>query len=133
MSEAADPPEGWTVWSDEADRTIYAFRPDVFDAADFPAPCLPVCYLTRGERTRRPGRHPASRTTTDDWFVTLYLEPEVVVGDVHRFAARADAEAFALELAERFATGELDYRDAYQVPRERYLDRLDELTNRTTD
>lgn len=129
MSEDADPPDGWTVWSEEGDRIIYAFRPDIFDAADFPAPCLPVCYLTRGKRTRRPGRHPGNRPTADDWFVTLYLEPEVVVGDVQRFDARVDAEAFAIERMERFATGAVDYRDAYQVPRERYLDRLDDLTD----
>jgi len=32
-----------------------------------------------------------------------------------------------LDLAERFADGEIDYRGAYQVPREGYFDELDEL------
>lgn len=129
MTDAADLPEGWVVWADEEDgRTVLAYRPDVFDGSTFPAPCLPVCYLTHGARTRRPGQNPTDRTTDDDWFVTLYLEPDVHVDDVHRVGTRDEAEAVAADLTRRFAAGELAYRDAYQVPRDRYLDRLDELT-----
>ncbi|WP_254863281.1 DUF5820 family protein [Halovivax gelatinilyticus] len=123
--------DGWEIWTAEDDgRTVYAYRPDVFDGDEYPAPCLPVCYLTPGTQTRRPGQNPTDRTTTDDWFVTLYLEPEVYVDDVHRFESRSDAESFARSLLARFADGELDYREAYQIPREHYLDRLDELTGR---
>ena len=134
MTAPASVPDGWVVWADEDDgRTVYAYRPDVFDGSDFPAPCLPVCYLTHGKRTRRPGQNPTDRTTADDWFVTLYLEPDVYVDDVHRFESRSTAESFAFDLLGQFAAGELDYRAAYQVPREAYLDRLDELTGRTSD
>ena len=128
----ADLPAGWTVWADEADgRTVYAYRPDVFDGSTFPAECLPVCYVTHGARTRRPGRNPTDRTADDDWFVTFYLEPEVHLGDVERFDTREAAAAHAHELARQFASGEIDYRGAYQVPREEYFERLDELTGRT--
>ena len=124
-------PDGWIVWSDEADdRVVYAYRPDVFDASEFPAACLPVCYLTRGDGSRQPGRNPADRPSTDEWLVTLYLEPTVVVDDVHRFDSRDAAESFLHDLLERFTAGSVAYREAYQVPRERYLDRLDELTGR---
>src|SRR6056297_2653243 len=130
MTAPAELPDGWVVWADEADdRSVYAYRPDVFNGTDFPAPCLPVCYLTHGARTRRPGQNPTSRTD-DDWFVTLYLEPEVLVGEVHHAESRRAAEAIVDDLTRKFADGDLDYRAAYQVPREQYLDRLDELTGR---
>ena len=129
MSPADGLPDGWVVWSDEADdRVVYAYRPDVFDATEFPAACLPVCYLTRSDGSRQPGRNPADRSSTDEWLVTLYLEPTVVVGDVNRFDSRDDAESFVGDLLTRFADGTIDYREAYQLPREEYLDRLDELT-----
>jgi hypothetical protein len=47
-----------------------------------------------------------------------------------RYDEREDALEGSAALARRFAGGELDYRAAYQVPREAYLDRLDELTGR---
>lgn len=122
-----DPPAGWTTWSDADDRLVLAYRPDVFDADAFPAPCMPTLYLTRGRRNRRrPGQE---RSAALDWFVTLYLEPEVIVGE-ERFDARADALEGARSLARDFADGTLDYRAAYQVPREAYLDELDRLTGR---
>ncbi|AGB16472.1 hypothetical protein Halru_1873 [Halovivax ruber XH-70] len=133
MTPSTELPPGWVVWDDESDgRTVYAYRPDVFDGSEYPAPCLPVCYLTHGARTRRPGQNPTDRTVDDDWFVTLYLEPEVYVGDVERVGSQADAESTAIDLLTRFAAGEIDYRAAYQVPRDRYLDRLDELTGRSS-
>ncbi|WP_290811528.1 DUF5820 family protein [Halovivax sp.] len=123
--------DGWVVWADEDDgRTVYAYRPDVFDGSSFPAACLPVCYVTHGARTRRPGRNPNDATTVADWFVTLYLEPDVHVGEVRRFDDRAAADEYARELLAEFAAGQIDYRAAYQVPREEYFERLDELTGR---
>lgn len=124
--EAAwDLPEGWTVWSDAEGKVVLAYRPDVFDGGKFPPPCLPTIYVTQGRRTRRPGK-----TRTDaDWYVTLYLEPEVN-RQADRYESEADARAGASELAARFAAGEIDYRGLYQVPRPDYLDRLDELTGR---
>lgn len=118
--------DDWTVWNQTEEKLILAYRPDVFDTEGFPAPCLPTIYLTRGRRTRRPG---ADRTG-QDWYVTLYLEPEVE-RDADSYEARDAAVDGAVQLANRFADGELDYRSLYQVPREAYLDELDDLTGRT--
>lgn len=119
---------GWEVWSDEEDRIVLVYRPDVFDAREFPAACLPTIYVTHGRRQRRPGvdRRPRSG---DRWYVTLFLEPDVE-RDAEACADRAEAIAAARAVADRFTSGDLDYRSLYQVPREVYLDRLDELTGR---
>jgi hypothetical protein len=61
--------------------------------------------------------------------VTLYLEPEVE-GTTAEYDDRAAATGGAVDLARRFARGDVDYRSLYQVPRPDYLDRLDELTGR---
>ncbi|MDS0258871.1 DUF5820 family protein [Haloarcula sp. S1CR25-12] len=117
--------EDWTVWNQTEAKLILAYRPDVFDSENFPAPCLPTIYLTQGKRTRRPG---ADRTG-EGWYVTLYLEPEVD----HRADSVPDrdaAVAAAVDLANEFAAGEFDFRAMYQVPRDDYLDELDELTGR---
>jgi hypothetical protein len=120
--------EGWTHWSDEPDRSILAYRPDVFDGASYPAPCLPTIYLTRGRLSRRPE---GNRNLPPDapWIVTLRLEPEVE-REPDVYDARADAIEGAIRLTERFAGGEIDYRALYQQPRDAYLERLDELTGR---
>lgn len=117
--------EDWTVWNRTETELILAYRPAVFDSENFPAPCLPTIYLTHGKRTRRPG---ADRTG-EDWYVTLYLEPEVD----HQAEAVAERQAAvdaAVALANDFAAGGFDFRSLYQVPREAYLDELDELTGR---
>ena len=118
--------EDWTVWTESTEKVVLAYRPDVFDGDRFPAPCLPTLYLTRGRRTRRPG---AGRSG-DDWFVTLYLEPEVDAG-TERYGDRESAVAGAVDLANRFAAGDVDYRALYQVPRDDYLAELDERTGRS--
>lgn len=128
MSSLA-PPAGWETWSDQATKVVLVYRPDVFDTADFPAPCLPTLYLTKGRRDRRPGRHQPA--PDDDWQVTLYLEPDVQ-GPSTTHETRQDAESSAVTLAQRFADGEIDYRELYQVPRPAYLDRLDDLTGGAT-
>jgi hypothetical protein len=118
--------EDWTVWSDGERKVIFAYRPDVFDSDHFPAPCLPTLYLTKGRRRRKPGR----QTRPDDpWYVTLFLEPEVD-RDAEEYDSREAAEEGALDVADRFARGEIDYRGLYQVPRDQYLDELDALTGR---
>lgn len=123
-------PAGWKVWSDEETRVVLAYRPDVFDTTAFPAPCLPTIYMSKGQRDRRPGYHDPPPDA--DWYVTLYLEPEVA-----RSPTRADdrdgAEAVAVDLAIAFATGDIDFRDLYQVPREAYLERLAELVGPEAD
>jgi hypothetical protein len=117
--------EGWTVWHEESGgRAILAYRPDVFDTESFPPPCLPTIYLSPGSPRRRPG--PAD---TDEWTVTLSLEPDVEVC-VQTVATRETGVSTATDVARAFVAGEIDYRDAYQVPRPAYLDRLDELLGR---
>ncbi|RQG99051.1 DUF5820 family protein [Natrarchaeobius oligotrophus] len=129
MTEPSALPDAWDVWSEGEDgRLVLAYRPDVFNGDDFPAACLPTLYLTHGRRTRRPGRNPTDTTARNDWFVTLYLEPDVTVEGGRRFETRDDALEYAVDLATRFDDGEIDYRSCYQIPREGYFDRLDDLT-----
>lgn len=113
-------PAGWTVWHESADHLVYAFRPDVFDGSDVPAPCMPTIHATKGQRDRRPG----GERVGDEWHVTLYLEPEVVAAE-RAAADREEALDDACDLAEALLTGSIDPRAAYQVPRPEYLDRLD--------
>ncbi|MFB6188477.1 MAG: DUF5820 family protein [Halapricum sp.] len=122
-------PAGWTLWSHERTRIVLVYRPDVFDSEAYPAACLPTLYLSKGQRDRRPGRDRAH--PDDPWFVTLSLEPDVT-GTRQRYDDREAAIDGALDLAAAFAAGEYDYRGLYQVPRDAYLDRLDELTGRET-
>lgn len=120
-------PEGWEVWSDEGAKVVLAFRPDVFNGAEIPPPCLPTIYLTKGQRDRRPGQH---RPAADDpWYVTLFLEPDVDNGR-EKFDSRDDAVDGAVETARALADGDIDYRGLYQVPRPDYFEALDELTGR---
>jgi len=129
MSDFDGLPDAWTVWSDEDDgRAVLAYRPDVFDTQAFPAACLPTLYVTRGRRSnRRPG---VDRTHLTDrsWYVTLYLEPEVELDETHEYETRTAAVEGAVALARRFAAGDVDYRGLYQVPRDDYFEKLDELT-----
>lgn len=125
----ADVTEGWVVWAEGEEKAVLAYRPDVFDSQSFPAPCLPTIYLSKGRRRRQPGRD----TRPDDpWHVTLFLEPEVD-REEGRYERRETAEEAAVDLAGRFAHGEVDYRGMYQVPREAYFEKLDELTGRGRD
>ena len=119
--------EGWEVWTENEERAVLVFRPDVFDGDAFPAPCMPTIYVTKGKRRRKPGR---DIRPDDPWYVTLFLEPEVNA-DEESFEAREDAVAAACDVARRIAGGDIDYRELNQVPRETYFERLDELTGRT--
>jgi len=122
-----DLPDDWVVWDDSGDgRAVLVFRPDVFDTEAFPAPCLPTIYVTRGPKERR--RPPTDRRALADadWRVTLFLEPAVNAPE-RSFESRDRAIAGAVELAREFAAGDVDYRSLYRVPRESYLDRLDEV------
>src|SRR5699024_1272179 len=65
----------WTVWNRSEARCVLVYRPDVFDADAFPAPCLPTIYLTHGRRSRRPGPRRAPGTE-GAWYVSLFFEPE---------------------------------------------------------
>lgn len=118
-------PAGWQVWNEEPEgRVILTFRPDVFTEDEYPAECLPTIYVTNGSRKRRPG---AGQYQTDEWHIRLYLEPEIEVVS-ETYDARTEALDGAVDLATRFADGEFDPRESYQVPREEYFDALDRLT-----
>jgi len=119
--------DGWQLWAEEEYKLVFTYRPDVFNSTDFPPACLPTIHVTKGRRSRRPGRN--TPDPSDSWYVTLYLEPEVT-DEEQSYDDRARAREAALALAEQFAAGEIDYRALYQVPREEYFDRLDELTGR---
>jgi hypothetical protein len=121
-------PAAWTVWNEAEERCILVYRPDVFDTQEFPAPCLPTLYVTHGRRSRRPGSE-LNPNAGESWYVTLFLEPEVD-RDPDQFETREEAIRGAVDLAERFADDEVDYRGLYQVPREDYFEKLDELTGR---
>lgn len=115
----------WTVWTETDTELVIVYRPDIFDSEQFPAPCLPTIYITQGKRTRRPG---ADRRGSD-WYVTLYLEPEIE-GETESHPDRSSAISDAVELANRFGAGEIDYHSLYQIPREAYLAELDKQTGR---
>ena len=120
-------PEGWVVWNEEPNgRVILAYRPDVFDGEQFPAPCLPTIYVSDGSLQRRPG---AGQRRGEGWHVRLTLEPDIDAV-TEQFDSRASALEGATGIAEEFATGSIDYRSLYQVPRPEYFGRLDELTGR---
>lgn len=124
-----DLPEGWTVWNAEpGGQVIIAYRPDVFEGESFPAACLPTLFVSRSSPDQR-RRQPPSTAGGSDWHVTLYLEPEVRVRDWETSKTdRAAALEAAREVAAEFSAGEIDVRDAYQVPREAYLSELERLT-----
>lgn len=120
-------PEGWVVWNEEPNgRVILAYRPDVFDGERFPAPCLPTIYVSDGSLSRRPG---AGQRRGEGWHARLLLEPEIEAA-TEAFDTRAAAIEGAVDLAEAFAGGSVDYRSLYQVPRPEYFGTLDELTDR---
>ncbi|ELZ99329.1 DUF5820 family protein [Haloferax sulfurifontis] len=122
-----DLPDGWTLWNDEPEgRRILAYRPDVFNESAFPAECMPTVFVWNGSRANRPG---ATQIRTETWHAVLYLEPEIEVV-VEAFDSREAAVEGATDIAGRFSDGEIDYRSAYQVPREDYFAKLDELTGR---
>jgi hypothetical protein len=117
--------DSWELWSVEPTKAVLAFRPDVFDSHEFPPECLPTIYVTKGQRGRRPGRNIPD--PEDPWYVTLYLEPDVN-RDQEEYDSEADAVSAATHLAEKFARGDIEYREFYQVPRPDYFEKLDELT-----
>jgi hypothetical protein len=119
-------PAGWEVWNEEpGGRVILAYRPDVFDSEAFAPACLPTITVAPGSLDRPP----TGRGRGDGWYAAIYLEPHVRVRECDaRFEGREPAIGGAREIADRFARGAIDYRGAYQQPREAYLDRLDDLT-----
>ena len=127
MTDWSDLPEGWRVWNEEDEgRVVLVFRPDVFDTQQFPPECLPTIYVSQRPPQERLPRLDAERS---DWYVALRLEPEVQVKTVgSRHETRAEAIQEAVEISRAFEDGEIDFRESYQVPREEYLNALEEHT-----
>lgn len=127
MTDWSGLPKGWRVWNEEDEgRVILVFRPDVFDSQQFPPECLPTIYVSQRPPQERLPRLDAERS---DWYVALRLEPEVqvqTVGSQHETRDAAIDEA--VEIAESFVAGEIDFRESYQVPRDEYLDALEAYT-----
>lgn len=121
-----EPPAGWQVWNEEpGSRLVLAFRPDVFDADDFPAACLPTIAVAPG---RGPDQLPERRARSDAWYRAFFLEPTVRIRAADAtYDSWEAAVAGAHRLAEAFVEGEVDYRAVYQQPREAYLAKLDDL------
>jgi hypothetical protein len=131
MTDLDGLPAGWVVWNDESDGPlVLAYRPDVFDSQRFPAACMPTLYLTRGGTDRRPPSAGPVQHRGRAWHVTLFLEPEVELDEHHVYPDRETAVAATVDLATRFAGGDVDVREVYQVPREDYLDELESLVGR---
>lgn len=130
--ELPELPAGWSVWNAEpGGQVILAYRPDIFEGESFPAACLPTLFVSRSSPDQR-RRGPPSETGDSDWHVTLYLEPEVRVRDRETTETDRDtALEAARDLAADFSAGEIDVRDAYQVPRDAYLSELERLTGDT--
>lgn len=128
-AEGVDLPEGWVTWSDDGEgRAVYAFRPDVFEGQSFPAACLPTIYVSTRPPDQRRRRADRSRRR---WHVTLFLEPEVRLRTHDEsYETRPEAIEGAVELATAFSDGAIDVREPYQVPREEYITKLEELTGR---
>lgn len=126
------PPPGWRVWNEETDgQLVLAYRPDVFDSDAFPPACLPTITVARGHS---PDQLPERRARSDAWFRAFFLEPTVRVRALDAtYDTREAAVAGALDVAVAFAAGDVDHRGAYQVPREAYLSKLDELVGRDPD
>lgn len=122
-----DLPPGWTRWHTGEDGVVVlTYRPDVFDGADFPAACLPTITV-KPERAGGPRGRPVTSTGPETtWVVELRLEPEVVV-ERERSPSREKAIDTATQLSGSFVSGNLPLREAYQLPRDDYLERLDEL------
>ncbi|MFB6196746.1 MAG: DUF5820 family protein, partial [Halobacteriaceae archaeon] len=68
-------PDGWVIWNDEPERLILAFKPDVFNSSDFPAPCLPTIQVSQSDPDQRRSRSVASGDGS--WHVVCHLEPEI--------------------------------------------------------
>lgn len=123
MGERSLPP-GWERWHGESGGpVILTFRPDVFDATSLPPACLPTLTV---KPDRDPRRGPRSADASGRWVVELRLEPEVILDRAVQETRSAAIDA-AWDLASAFAAGDLDFRSAYQVPREAYFAELDDL------
>jgi len=113
-------PEGWVVWSEE-DGLVVCYRPDIFDASEFPRPCLPLLTVTRADAGTSGGR--------EGWRVTFHIEADVPAYGLQRTLPDYDAAVdYVVEVARGFNGGEYDIAGFYAEGdvREGYVARLRE-------
>ena len=112
-------PEGWYVWSED-DGLVACYKPDVFDADEFPRPCLPLITVTEADRGTVGGR--------EGWRVSFHVEADVPARRLRRTVAGYDAAIdYAVEVARDFSAGEYDPADFYAEGdvRDEYVARLE--------
>ena len=107
---------------EQTGQATVGYGPDSYAHLTLPSTCLPTIYLTNGSRRKRPG---AGQYATDEWHVVLYLEPEIEAV-TQTYETRERGAEGAIDVAGQFVDGDVDYREAYQVPRDAYFERLDE-------
>lgn len=116
-------PEGWVVWSEE-DGLVICFKPDVFNASDYPRPCLPLITVSQADVGTVGGR--------EGWRVSFHLEADVQPRELEEvFVDYDDALDYVIEVAEKFNRGEYDLRGFYAEgdARREYLQRIREETS----
>ncbi|MDY6780671.1 MAG: DUF5820 family protein [Halobacteria archaeon] len=117
-----DLPDGWVVWSDE-DGVVICYKPDVFNADEYPRPCLPLVTVTKADSGTVGGR--------EGWRVTFHMEADVKSYELQQVViGYEDAVDYMIEVAEDFSAGEYDLRDFYAEGdvREEYVRRVERET-----
>jgi len=115
-------PDGWYVWSDD-DGLVACYKPDVFDADEYPRPCLPLVTVTGASRGTAGGR--------EGWRVSFHVEADVPARSLRRTVAGYDeALDYAIEIARDFSAGEYDIASFYAEGdvRDEYVARLEHET-----
>lgn len=115
-------PEGWVVWSEE-DGLVVCYKPDVFNASDYPRPCLPLITVSQADVGTVGGR--------EGWRVSFHLEADVQPRELEEVHVDYDeALDYVVEVARKFNRGDLDLRSFYAEgdAREDYLRRIERET-----
>jgi hypothetical protein len=115
-------PDGWYVWSED-DGLVVCYKPEIFDADQYPRPCLPLVTVTEADRGTVGGR--------DGWRVTFHVEADVPAYDLRKVVLGYDeAIDYVVEITRKFSRGEYDIAGFYAEgdARAEYVARLEEET-----
>jgi len=111
-------PDGWVVWSEE-DGLVVCYKPEVFDANQYPRPCLPLLPVTKADTGTVGGR--------EGWRVLFHIEADVPGRSLEQVHIDyGEAIDYVIEVAQRFSSGEYDFGGFYAEGdvREEYVARL---------